>query len=166
LKSTNLTENFKKQIVNRTTGLLEKTYNRNHITKLCDTYEDALRYQVTHKAEVMPCESHFWIVNLHKEKKLSNGFNHIKDIIYLKQALKMYNKYKQLIQLNIKVVGIKTDALLYEDYNNATKRIRENFDMENKVGCHKIEIPKPLNDTIMTITENELIEFEEFEYEL
>ena len=178
-------ENFKKLIVNRTTGLLEKSKNRNHITKICDTYEEALRLQYNHKSdlipcykalgedikssldsgefEIVPCDSHFWIVNLHKEKKLTNGLNHIKDIIYLKQSLKMYNKYKELRQLNIKVVGIKTDALLYIDNNQASNILKAKYNMENKIGNHKIEIPKPLNDIQMTIMENELIEFSQFQ---
>jgi len=184
LYKTDISESFKKQIVNRTTGLLEKTRNRNHITKIFDSYEEALRLQINNKAEVIPCykalegvkspydngietevvpfESQFWIVNLLKEKKLTNGLNHIKDIIYLKQSLKMYNKYKELSALNIKVVGIKTDALLYIDNDGASNKLLKNYNMENKIGNFKIEVPKPLNDTQMTITENELIEFPQF----
>jgi hypothetical protein len=185
LYKTDISESFKKQIVNRTTGLLEKTRNRNHITKIFDSYEEALRLQINNKAEVIPCykaleegakspydngieteivpfESQFWIVNLLKEKKLTNGLNHIKDIIYLKQSLKMYNKYRELSKLNIKVVGIKTDALLYIDNDGALDKLLKNYNMENKIGTYKIEVPKPLNDTQMTITENELIEFPQF----
>jgi hypothetical protein len=71
--------------------------------------------------------------NLLKEKKLTNGLNHIKDIIYLKQSLKMYKKYKELSELNIKVVGIKTDALLYIDNDGASDKLLKNYNMENKI---------------------------------
>jgi hypothetical protein len=74
----------------------------------------------------------------------------------------MYNKYLELKELKIKVVGIKTDALLYVDNNQASKRLRDKYDMENKIGNHKIEVPKPLNDIQMTIKDNDLIEFPDF----
>ena len=118
-------------------------------------FDDEIITRITTKKEKL------YIVNVYKKERLINGFQPIKDIIYLKHSLKMYNTYNKLKELNIEVRAIKTDCLLvnrthFNDLNNF-------FDINDNIGGFKIELDKKMNNSKLEIIENELIKFENFE---
>ena len=175
----------KKYIVNKLTGLLELRKNKNHQTKFFDDYNHAMFYSIKYNGHVMPVvkqsielvsafspiddeiiqtcvnKSHteFYMVNVKKEKQLTNGFCPIKDIIYCKQKLNIYNLYNKMISLNMKVLGVKTDCVFY---SGSDAIITKNFNMTNEIGCYKIEVGKYLSDKKIEITENKLIKIFDF----
>ena len=175
----------KKYIVNKLTGLLEKRKNQNHQTKFFDDYNHALFYSIKYNGHVMPVvknsfdvisafspiddeiietcvnksTTEFYMVNVKKEKQLTNGFCPIKDIIYCKQKLNIFNTYNKMISSNLKVLGVKTDCIFYA---GSDAIIKKNFNLNNEIGCYKIETGKYLSDKPIEITENKLIDIFDF----
>ena len=71
-----------------------------------------------------------YIVAVSKEKDLVNGLTAMKDIIYYKQKLQLYNEYKKLSDLKMKIFGIKTDCIFYE---GSDKSIQSNFNLKKSL---------------------------------
>jgi hypothetical protein len=56
-----------------------------------------------------------------------------------------YNNIKKLITLNIDIIGLKTDSILYLlNNNNINNIIFDNFNINNELGCFKIEEDKDI----------------------
>jgi hypothetical protein len=178
-------DHLKKSAVNIVTGLLEKKYNKVHITKAFNDINDAIHYKTKYDGKFIPLYKYkygsrydpiddteildgnniqdvdkLFLVNIYKEQRLENGFNPIKDIIYSKQKLKMYLLYKKLKSLGIKPMGIKTDCILYK---GNTDIVKKNFDMSKGIGKYKIEHDKSIMDTEIKVYDNELINIPDFE---
>lgn len=183
-----LDSSIKKHIANKLTGLLEMKSNKCNECKIYNDYEQANYFKKIYGGEIIPmgitedikkiewsyideCEVEtyetktevkFFILNIGKKQRLINGFQPIKDIIYCLNKLKLLEMYDKMVDLNIEVLGIKTDCLLYNGkYNN--KLIKDNFNISNKLGDYKIETGKYTPDEIVYIKDNNLIEFIDFD---
>ena len=110
-------------------------------------FDDEIITRITTKKEKL------YIVNVYKRERLINGFQPIKDIIYLKHSLKMYNTNNKLKELDIEVRAIKTDCLLVNrtHFND----LKFFFDINDKIGGFKIELDKKMNNSKLEIIENE-----------
>lgn len=150
---------YKKYIVNRNLGLLEKKRNNKTISKVFKTYNEAFTYQSYFgKGDIYTLmdnnDSKLYILCISKEEELINGFYPIKDLIYDIRSLINYNTYMKLVQNGIIPVGIKTDSILIE---NGHRKIVKLFDFSNKIGCFKIETDKWLNDIHITHKKNKYL---------
>ena len=65
-----------------------------------------------------------------------------------------------MTKLNVKVYGIKTDSIFFEGNE---KVIKANFDLSNKIGNYRIETGKYVSDQKLTVLENKLVNFIDFE---
>jgi hypothetical protein len=181
----NIDDELKKSVVNVATGLLEKKYNKKHITKAFNDINDAIHYKTKYDGKFIPLYKYkygmkydyfdncdmidydnieevdkLFLVNIYKKERLENGFNAIKDMIYSKQKLKMYLLYKKVKSLGLKPIGIKTDCLLYTGDKSI---IRKNFNLNNDIGNFKIEENKSIIDIEIKVNDNELINIPDFE---
>jgi len=113
--------------------------------------------------EILLGSSPFSFVNVQKKKRLTNGFKPMKDIIYQKQALKLFHMYKKMTSLKMKVYGIKTDCLLYDPKEVNIDKLKKNFTYQTGViGAYKKETKKFLISTKLSIEKNDLITFPSF----
>lgn len=175
----------KKAIANITIGLLEKRQNKGELSKIFKDYNEANYYAIKYNGKILklaneaiesnmvlcPYENKMiesftfkeqqevYLVKIQDSKKLINGFTPIKDMIYLNQKLKLLKQYDQLIKLDYKIVGIKTDCIFFE---GAIGKIEKNFKLSNKIGDFKIEECKYLINKKIELEENELIEIRNF----
>ena len=120
--------------------MLELKNNKNHQTKFFDDFNHANYYSIIYEGKVNPVtksgfkevqkydytenkmvtayynddKTEMYMVNVSKTKRIKNGFKPIKDIIYCLQKMNLYNNYKKLTELNIRVYGIKTDCLFVD----------------------------------------------------
>ena len=163
-----LSTQLKKDIVNRTIGQLGKKYNKAHITRFYKEFNHANFYKIKYFGKLFPIEINedenklpfAYGVNVFREERLVNGFCAINDIIKVKQNLKLSKLCRQMEDLNINVLGVRTDCLIHDTTDLI---IESNFEVNNKIGCYKIETGKYLCDTILSIRNNDLIQFEDFE---
>ena len=177
----NISMKLKKYIANKTMGMLEKKKNIAYDTRFFDDKNIAKYYQIKYDGKMFPLVKQHWeeveeydyiddkistkyhhiidakcyVVSVSKEKELVNGLNAMKDIIYCKQKLKLYNQYKILSNLKIKVIGIKTDCIFYEGDDNV---IYKNFNMKDDIGGFRIETGKYMVDKKIEVRMNDLIE--------
>jgi len=181
LFESDLSMSLKKRISLVTTGLLEKKINKVYDTKIFDDRNIARYYQIKYDGKLYPLfqqhieeineycpiddeirtkynqksEIKSYIVAVSKEKELVNGLTAMKDIIYYKQKLQLYNEYKQLTNLNMKILGIKTDCIFYD---GSDKAIQNNFNLKDEIGGFKIETGKYMVDKKIQMTINDLHE--------
>lgn len=145
----------RKYIANKTTGLLEKKRNKRYICKLFATYLEAQHYQIKYGGgdiivlgdsdlvmsgliENVKKRGRMYLLIFKKKQTLSNGFRYIKEMIYNKMNVKMFELYKCCIKSNLKVVGVKTDCIIV---HNSEEEIEATgyFDFTDKLGCLKYE---------------------------
>ena len=113
--------------------------------------------------EILLGSSPFSFVNVQKKKRLTNGFKPMKDIIYQKQALKLFHMYTKMTSLKIKVYGVKTDCLLYDPKEVNIDKLKKNFTYQTGViGAYKKETDKFLVSKKLSIEKNDLITFPSF----
>ena len=79
------------------------------------------------------------ILCVSRKEELINGFLPIKELIYDIRDLKNYETYKKLKKADIHVFGIKTDSLMVADTSKNIKKIKELFDLSDKIGNYKLE---------------------------
>ena len=80
---------------------------------------------------------------LEKKERLIEGFRPIKEIIYCKMAIKLFNMYKDVTSKGIEIKGIKTDALLISKSKSEVEHL---FTFDNKIGGVKFETGKSLTN--------------------
>lgn len=182
-----ISSNFKKNIVNKITGLLEQKKNRSEMTKVFQDYNESNYYRVKYSGRMIPithCEtvkeiSEFgdevqvdkegktiYIVNLNKEEDLINGFCPIKDQIYLLQQLKMMRLYKKMKSYGINIIGTKTDCLYYSSLDpiKTEQILTESFEINKQIGGYKIEECKFVPEKYLYIESNELVNIQDFDH--
>lgn len=188
LYDTDLQTEIKKHLVNKLTGVLEQKNNKSHLTKIFKNYDEALYYSIKYNAlaprtitkyfyditieidengnKIECCKTnnkkdkYLYIVNIEEKKRLVNGFQPIKDIIYQMQQLQMYELYVKLKLLDFEIYGTKTDCFYIKGDN---KLLSKNFNINNEIGNYKIEINKVCPTNPLQYFENELIKFKDFE---
>jgi len=89
------------------------------------------------------------------EKSLVNGFSPIKDIIYSKMRIKLYEAYIKMKSLKVELLGIKTDSLFFD--RKYISVMQKNFNIENKIGSFRIEKNKVMTDKSLTVNTNKMI---------
>ena len=186
-KNDNMTTPIKKHMVNKITGIFEMNKNTSHLTKIFNNYDEAKYYSIKYKADepraiikyhtdikivvdengnketVCKPDSKkdvcLYIVNIQEKKRLINGLQPIKDVIYQMQKLDMYELYNKMTQLNFEIMGTKTDCFYYR---GNTELLIKNFPINNEIGNFKIEHDKQCPDKPLQIIDNELIEMKDF----
>jgi hypothetical protein len=178
--NTSVCVEMKKNIVNKISGMLELKTNKNHLTKVFESYDEANHYAIKYDGKLLPVmtnlyteqdifcnfdnclkttimssnKTHCYLVNVKEEKRLVNGLSPIKDMIYLSQRLKMYNLYKKMISNGLVVLGCKTDCLFYQ---GSDKIIKSKFKLSKRIGEYKIEEAKYIPTKKLSLESNELI---------
>jgi len=174
---------LKKYIANKTMGMLEKKKNSVFETKFFDDRNIARYYQMKYDGKLFPLvKEHYeevqefcqiqneirtkynyvsdvkcYVVAVSKDKELVDGLTAMKDIIYCQQKLKLYKQYNLLTELNVKVLGIKTDCIFYE---GSDKLVEANFNMKDVIGGFRIETGKYMIDKKIVVNNNELVKID------
>ena len=160
----------KKFIANKTIGLTEKKHNTAHLCKLFDNYAEAQFYQLKYGGRVHTLQqsmkttpeydplndglepldescntSYTYGPKLHiliveKKERLVDGYRPIKEIIYDKMAIKMFDLYKDVVTKGLIPKGIKTDAILVSESRFKLEKLFT-FD-SSKIGGLKFEKEK------------------------
>lgn len=159
-------KNYKKDIFNIVSGLLEKKCNKKSLTKIFKNRDEAYFYKNLYGGEVLclgqdleadtvfgEC-NRLYILNMKNQVDLNNGFVPIKELIYDIRSLKNYQTICKLRMNNVRCVGIKTDSILFHESDKSI--VKKLFDFSDKIGCYKLELDKFLPNTkIERIQNNE-----------
>ena len=134
------------------------------MTKLFKNYNEAFYYQTKlNKRDFIPINEYETLINkeynnedeyievcedivkdsiyaLHisESNKLINGFLPINELMSEIRSLKNYETYKKITDNKIKVNGIKTDSLLFENNKQIIKQIKNIFNLSDKIIFIKI----------------------------
>lgn len=146
---------LKKYIVNLTTGLLEKKYNKQaHCFAFRDSNEAfyyKLRYGGTMYTKARPMgvdeegnhlfdeKDKLTLLVVKKEKELCEGMRAVKEMIYDLMSIKIQKMYKELDSHHIGAVGIKTDAILVDV---SIDKLKRHFNDADVIGGYKFETEK------------------------
>jgi hypothetical protein len=167
---------YRKFIANKTTGLIEKKSNKKYMTRIFNSYAEAQHYQIkygggqiviigdddkTHYSDSPYKLGRAYLLAFKKERELTEGFRYIKEMIYNLMNVKMYEMYKKCLKHKIKIVGIRTDALVTKNtllYLNKTK----GFKFSKELGGVKFETDDTCVDKRMIQEENELCKLPKF----
>ena len=189
-----LSMSMKKTIANKITGIMEIGSNKKYLTKIFEDYNEAENYRVVMNGRIIPLATyknvesnnddgldfgvetketqkfecidkiHGYLVNVDQKKEQCQGFKPMKDIIYLRQKLEMYNLYNKLQSLKVPVFGMRTDCFYID--SNHVKTIKNNkqlFNLGKEIGQFKIENIKVSPDVKLEMKINELVQIDNFE---
>jgi hypothetical protein len=185
----NIDIEVKKNIVNKITGLMEQKYNKQHMTKIFEDYNEAKYYAIKYSdGEPTPIikytedyeekvslneygnenvefikrgkDEKIYIVNVESKQRLSTGLSPVKDIIYLQQRLCMYNLYNKMKKKGFKIYGIKTDCLYYEGDD---KELINLVPVNKEIGSYKLEIEKFIPDQYLELKNNKIIDIIDYD---
>ena len=181
-KDNTISDECKKAIANISIGLLGKKTNKAELSKIFLDYNEANYYAIKYDGKIIPLHDDdmlskhirtdknanklVYVVQIDERKTLVNGFMPINDMIYINQRMKLLKLYQKMQKLNIKMVGIKTDCILYEGNNDDI--IKQNFKVIEKVeskediGKYKIDHRKYTVNKPIQIISNELIPIHNF----
>ena len=146
-----------KFVANRLTGLLEQKKNKGFLTKIFLDINEAHHYAIKYLGKLMHISDEnntYYIVNIKQEKRLVNGLSPIKDIIYLKQRIDLFDVCKTLARNKIPIYGVKTDCVYYSGDDETIQNL---FPITSELGDYKIEYKKNLPFTTLQLPENELV---------
>ena len=181
-----INDNHKKDIVNKTSGLIEKKANKKAVTKVFHTFEEAQYYQIrlideNIKSEIVVIDNlteeidedgqklfvekrkttkreYLYLLTIFKERELSEGLRQIKELVYCLMNIRMYELCKKCIENNLNVVGIKTDCVLVK--NTELDINKTNIVFEKKLGGLKLELLKKCVNKPLRPIYNKLISLE------
>lgn len=155
----------RKDIVNLNIGLLGKCKNKKTVCKVFKNIDEASYYACKYggnikdlsysdeENEVFINKRNVYLLDKKFETELINGFLPIHEMIYDIRSLKNYQTCVKLLKNKIKVYGVKTDCILFNKKDN--DKVKELFDLSDKLGCFKIEENKELTgDIIKRINNN------------
>lgn len=155
---------YKKQIFNIQSGLMEKTYNKRSFSFVFENYDEACYYQmkvggeiyiigdVEETCDVFKTKQKLYVLMKENKVELINGFHPIKDLIYTFRNIKNYENAKKMKENKIEVIGIKTDCLYFEKHN--LEKVEKLFNFEKGIGNYKIEKPKMINESELVLINN------------
>jgi len=119
-----------------------KKINSNDIEKLNEYEKD--KYDDNYNDYCKFYNENIYILNISNKKNLVYNFRSIKDLLYNYSYIAILKRYIKMTKLNIKVVGIITDNLLYKTDIDTNNIINSNFKLTDKIGDYKIEKNKTL----------------------
>jgi len=119
-----------------------KKINSNDIEKLNEYEKD--KYDDDYNDYCKFYNENIYILNISNKKNLVYNFRSIKDLLYNYSYIAILKRYIKMTKLNIKVVGIITDNLLYKTDIDTNNIINSNFKLTDKIGDYKIEKNKTL----------------------
>ena len=100
--------------------------------------------------EIITEEKNIYLLEIYKERKLSEGLRQIKEMVYCLMKIKLYKLVKQCQEYKLNIVGVKTDAVLVD---NMSYEITEHpFNWNNNeygykcIGGYKLEVNKSCID--------------------
>lgn len=185
LYESDIHEDSKKYIVNKTTGLLEKKFNRKGVTKIFNTYEEAQMYQIKYsdkfKSKIVVLsgdvnEMHhspmyvqpvprkvtkfIFLLYIYAEERMNEGLRQIKELIYCMMKIKLHNLYTECKKEGLKVVGVKTDSVLVR--NTKKEIVKTSLKFENKIGGLKIDLLKECANAKIQPLINSLIQIKKY----
>ena len=176
-KDETISDECKKAIANINIGLLGKKSNTNSLSKIFLDYNEANYYAIKYNGKLTPIHDDdmlskhirtnkdankiVYAVEIVENKALINGFMPINDMIYINQRLKLLKQYQKMKKLNIKMVGIKTDCILYEGHHDDI--IKQNFKLTKRIGDYKIEKHKYVVNKHIHIFLNELVNIQKYD---
>ena len=127
----------KKRIANITFGMLEKSNNTAQRSYIFNSLREAIHYQrqsggriyaIQEETVIHEIDEHdneettkkegekLYILNVTDKTKLLNGFRFIKEMLLQYHNFSMYEAYNKLVENNIKVYSVKSDAFtIHED---------------------------------------------------
>ena len=127
----------KKRIANITFGMLEKSNNTAQRSYIFNSLREAIHYQrlsggkiyaIQEETVMYEIDEHdneettkkegekLYILNVTDKTKLMNGFRFVKELLLQYHNFSMYEAYNKLVENNIKVYSVKSDAFtIHED---------------------------------------------------
>ena len=154
---------IKKTLANIAFGMLEKSFNRKTASRMFDGIKEALNHQKKYGGKIYVLDevemesywkwdtsvgnwntgnekrtdSKYYIVSKTGERKMTNGFRYIKELLLQNHNFDMYDSYEKLKANNINVYAVKSDAfhIALKDVRKAKKVL--NFGCE--IGSWRIE---------------------------
>ena len=154
---------IKKTLANIAFGMLEKSFNRKTVSKMFDGIKEALHHQKNFGGKIYVLDevemesywkwdtsvgnwntgnekrtdSKYYIVSKTGERKMTNGFRYIKELLLQNHNFDMYDSYEKLKANNINVYAVKSDAfhIAQKDVRKAKKVL--NFGCE--IGSWRVE---------------------------
>ena len=172
----NISDRHKKAIGNLTIGMYGKKCNRAELSKIFLDYNEANYYAIKYEGKMTVVEDDdicskylrgtdvnkkIFVVQVEEKKQLINGFMPINDMIYIDQRMKLLQQYQKMKKLNIKMVGIKTDCILYEGHHDDI--IKQNFKLTERIGDYKIQKHKYVVNKLIKISSNELVNIQKYD---
>lgn len=159
-----------KFIANKTAGVMEKRDNRNRVslTKIFHTFTEAQYYQIKYGGTIRAIQhpimnertvslfadqsrketlTTLWIVTIEKSAVMTEGFRHIKDIIYDKMKIKLIRLVEKAAKAGLNVCGVNTDCVLVD---NPRHVVEQHFKFENVLGGLKFEQGKTPHKCVLT----------------
>lgn len=161
-------EKCKKDIVNISIGLLGKKYNKRTVCKAFKDIDEASYYSCKYGGNIYDLSNqkeenedevfehvnnkNIFILEKKYKTELINGFVPIREMVYDIRTLKNYKTCVKLIKNDIKIYGILTDCVIF--HKDDTEKVKELFDLSNKIGCYKIEHNKELKGDLIKRKDN------------
>ena len=118
----------KKRIANITFGMLEKSSNTAQRSYIFNSLREAIHYQRQSGGRIYAIQEDkedeegnvtkgetCYILNVTDRKKLVDGFRYIKEMLLQYHNFSMYEAYNKLIENNIKVYSVKSDAFTIDE---------------------------------------------------
>ena len=140
----------KKKIANIIFGMLEKSTNTAQRSHIFNSLREACHYQRENGGRIYAIQEECdndgnktkgetcYILNTTDRKKLVNGFRPMKEMLLQFHNFKMYETYNKLVENNIKVYRIKSDAIcIHEDDLTRVKGNPNHFIKSYKEGLLK-----------------------------
>jgi len=155
---------LKKSIVNINTGIIEKKYNTNQLTKIFKYEREAKYYSYlyggsVHAMKDIETNDFIYIHKIKVQEQMINGFRPIKQYIYDAQKLTLWQRYNECINKGLNVIGIKVDCIYLNDQSDNVKDL---FNFDNVIGGYKLEVGHRNYTTKLEMIENKLIDIPEY----
>lgn len=109
----------------------------------CGSYRVEGRYRIIDgkyydvKKVEKETDKKYYTLTVQNKKELTNGFRYIKELILQRHNFKMYKDYSTLIDNNIEVYGVKTDAFVIKPAD--VERARELIKFSKEIGGWRAE---------------------------
>ena len=125
--------------------------------EFCDDHVDEKTEKTEPKSR---CYKH--LLNVFEEKRLTNGWLYVKELIYTLQNIRSIQKFAKLNELGIKTYCISTDSFIVKNTPNTMKLLVENFEVSQKLGGYKLELDAKVKGEMLHLAENKNHEFHDY----
>ena len=154
---------IKKTLANIAFGMLEKSFNRKTVSRMFDGIKEALHHQKKYGGKIYVLDevemesywkwnasvdnwstgfekrtnSKYYIVSKTGERKMTNGFRYIKELLLQNHNFDMYESYEKLKANNINVYAVKSDA--FHIAQKDVRKAKKVLDFHNDIGGWRVE---------------------------